>query len=128
MNARLANIQEWAELARQARWSVVKLAELCGVSERTLRRYFQENRRQGPKAWLAAQRHMQAIELLRDGSSVKETALEVGYQNPETFSREFKKHWGQCPFEMAHKSTASPVFGDKCPEKLCHFTFNATKL
>jgi AraC-like DNA-binding protein len=101
MNTKLSHIQNWPELARQAKWSVSKLAAHCGVSKRTLRRYFLKTMCQNPKAWLAGQRQKQAIELLRDGSSVKETSSQLGYQNPETFSREFKKLCGKCPYEMA---------------------------
>lgn len=103
MNTRLSKIQDWTELATQANWSVAKLARLCGMSERSLRRYVQKNWRQAPKLWLARQRQKQAVELLRDGSSVKETATQLGYKNPETFSCEFKKLCGKCPFEMAKR-------------------------
>lgn len=118
MNARLAKIQAWPELANHANWFVAKLARLCSVSERSLRRHIQENWRQAPKSWLAGQRQKQAVELLRDGSSVKETAMRLGCKNPETFSREFKKRCGKCPFEMAQAAAARPIPCDKCPKKL----------
>ena len=101
MNTKLNHIQDWPELARQANWSVSKLAALCEVSERTLRRYCQRNMNHSPKTWLAEQRQKQAIELLRDGSSVKETSAQLGYRHAETFSRGFKKQCGKCPFEIA---------------------------
>jgi AraC-like DNA-binding protein len=110
MNYKLNNEQDWRELARQANWSVSKLAACCGVSERTLRRYFLETLGHAPKAWLSAQRQKQAVELLRDGTSVKETAAQLGYQHTGTFSREFKKQCGRCPFEMALTTPATPVF------------------
>lgn len=99
--SRLGQIRNWPELAPQANWSVTTLAKHCGISARTLRRYFQKHLGISPKAWLAGQRQKLAKELLRSGSLVKETALQLGYQHPETFSREFKKLCGKCPFEIA---------------------------
>jgi AraC-like DNA-binding protein len=101
MNTKLNHIQNWEELIQEAKWQVSTLAKLCGVSERTLRRYIQDNWQQQPKAWMTIQRQKQAIKLLMNGSSVKETAESLGYQNPETFSREFKKHNYKCPIEVA---------------------------
>ncbi len=49
MNYKFNTEQDWLKLARQANWSVAKLAELCGVSERTLRRYLQEHRGRRPR-------------------------------------------------------------------------------
>jgi transcriptional regulator GlxA family with amidase domain len=96
-NSRLNNIQDWTELAQQANWSASVLAKKCGVSVRTLERYFLKQMGKNPKAWLAEQRQHHAIELLHDGSSVKETAACLGYKHSTHFSREFKEHWGHCP-------------------------------
>ena len=88
-------------LGRQAQWSVVKLSTLCGVSTRTLERYFQETYQQTPEHWLAELRWRQALELVREGVPVKTMAAELGYQQASTFSREFKKRFGQCPAVFA---------------------------
>ena len=50
-----------------------------------------------PKSWLGEQRQLQAIKLLRNGSSVKETAAVLGYKQATNFTRRFKHHWGNCP-------------------------------
>lgn len=97
MNTKLNHIQNWPELARQAKWSVSAMARLCRVSVRTLERYFLKQMGKRPKAWLAEQRQKLASELLRDGSTIKEAANSIGYQHASTFSREYKKHWGNCP-------------------------------
>jgi AraC-like DNA-binding protein len=97
MNTRLNQVQNWPELARAANWSASALARRCGVSVRTLERYFLRNMGKSPKVWLAEKRQLLAIELLREGSTVKETAGRTGYNHASTFSREFKKHWGSCP-------------------------------
>ena len=99
MNGRLQWIKQWEELARQANWSAAALAEKCDVSLRTLERYFTEKTGKCPQAWLCELRQQQAIELLRRGCKVKETAEFLGYKHATHFSREFKKHWGHAPTE-----------------------------
>jgi AraC-like DNA-binding protein len=97
MNYRLNTEQNWLKLAQQVNWSVAGMAKLCGVSVRMLERHFHQTFAQSPKAWLMAQRQKQAKELLRDHTTVKETASLIGYANASTFAREFKKQTGQCP-------------------------------
>ena len=116
MNARLAKIQDWTKLARQANWSVSKMAEHCGISENTLRRYFRQQFGQTPNQWITDQRFKRAVELIKDGSSIKETASLLGFQHAQTFSREFKKFWGQCPTQCLTTRAAGPVRG-KMAEK-----------
>jgi transcriptional regulator GlxA family with amidase domain len=100
VNPRLNHIQNWPELAQQANWSASTLAEKCNVSLRTLERRFLKQVGKSPHAWLSEQRLHQAIELLRDGSSVKETAACLGYKNQHHFSREFKKQNGHPPSQL----------------------------
>jgi AraC-like DNA-binding protein len=97
MTPHLAHIQNWPELARQAQWSASALAKLCKVSLRTLERHFHKQMGKSPKVWLVEQRQQQAMGLLKAGRSVKEAADGAGYQHASTFSREFKKYWGNCP-------------------------------
>ncbi len=108
MNSRLNHVQDWLSLAKQANWSVTRFAKQCGVSVRTLERYFEETFRETPKAWLREQRQQLAIELLRDGNSVKETAAELGYNHATHFSREFKKFWSCSPIEKRLLRKRSP--------------------
>lgn len=103
MNARLAKIQDWPELARQVNWSVAKMAKQCGVSVRTLHRHFLDYMGKSTKAWLAEQRQHNAIELLCDGSSIKETATCLGYKQQGSLTRIYKKHFGICPSEHQPK-------------------------
>ena len=97
MNNKLNQIQNWPELARQSKWSVAALAKSCAVSKDTLRRHFLKRMGKAPGVWLAEQRQHQAVELLRDGSSVKETAACLGYKQQTNFTRKFKEFWGACP-------------------------------
>ncbi|MEI8288538.1 MAG: helix-turn-helix transcriptional regulator [Verrucomicrobiota bacterium] len=101
-NPRLKHIQNWPELAREAKWSASALAERCGVSVRTLHRYFLRHMGKNTKTWLDEQRQHDALELLRDGSTVKETATYLGYKEPNSFSRHYKSQTGTCPSQQAH--------------------------
>jgi AraC-like DNA-binding protein len=107
VNTKLKYEQNWPELAQQANWSVSKLAIKCGVSIRTLEQYFLKIMGKPPKTWMAEQRQFQAIKLLSSGCSVKETAIELGYQHPQHFSREFKKQYSCCPTKFNQKMTGS---------------------
>lgn len=97
MNSKLNHIQNWEELAEQVNASASDLAAHCGVSVRTLERYFRRQMGGSPKAWLAAQRQRRAVALLRAGASVKETARSLHYKHPSHLTNEFKKHWGHSP-------------------------------
>jgi AraC-like DNA-binding protein len=97
MNHKLEQFQDWPGLARKANWSATALARLCGVSRETLRLHFLKHIGKPPGAWLAGQRQHQALELLRDGSSIKETASCLGYKQQTNFTRKFKEFWGACP-------------------------------
>jgi len=100
MNTALNHIQDWPELSREAKWSASALAKKCGVSVRALERYFRGQFAECPRTWLAEQRQRRAIELLRDGSTVKEVAGQLGYKNQHHFSREFKKQTGHPPCQL----------------------------
>jgi len=97
MNTRLKHIRDWEELAREANWSASVLAKNCGVSLRTLERHFLREMAQSPKSWLVEKRHQIAIELLRDGRTVKETAAHLNYKHPSHLTNQFKKCQGECP-------------------------------
>jgi len=100
MNTRLNHIRNWPELAREANWSAAALAKMCGVSVRTLHRFFLMKEGKNTKIWMAKQRQRHAIELLGVGSSVKETAFLLGYKQSANFARNFKKHFGVCPSQQ----------------------------
>ena len=107
MNSKLNKIQKWPELASEANWSTGALASNTRVSVRTLERFFNEQMGKSPTMWLSEQRQRRAMELLREGFSVKEVASRIGYRHSSTFSREFKKHWGTFPTILL--STSSPI-------------------
>ena len=110
MNTKLKYVQNWPELARQAKWSASALAKLCGVSVRTLHRHFLKHLGRSTKIWLAEQRKKNACELLSDGSSVKEAAACLGYKQPNNFTRYFKTQTGICPsMQKSFNETSKPA-------------------
>jgi AraC-like DNA-binding protein len=111
MNTKLDHVEDWNELAKQANWSVSKLARICEVSPRTLERRFRRTIGDSPKAWLNKSRQHQAIELLRNGFSIKETSAQLGYMSPNHFSRVFKHYWGCSPTASTalRKEAVAPV-------------------
>ncbi len=107
MNIRLKHIQNWPELAREAKWSVTNLAKLLNICNRTLEMHFLESVGKTPKRWLLELRQERALGLLRDGWLVKEVAAQLGYNHPTHFSREFKKYWGFCPAQAFLQATTA---------------------
>jgi transcriptional regulator GlxA family with amidase domain len=106
MNTKLDHIKNWVELAREAKWSGKTLAIKCGVSTRTLYRYFFKYTGKSTRAWLAEQRQHHALELLGEGASIKETAARLGYNQPNNFTRHYKSQTGVCP---SRQSSANRV-------------------
>jgi len=110
-------------LAEQTRWCAAALAKNCGVSVRTLERHFHKQMGKSPKTWLAEQRQQQAIELLRNGSSVKETAAVLGYKQATNFTRKFKHHWGIVPSHKLRRPNWKMTQNDLiCRKMIVYFT------
>jgi transcriptional regulator GlxA family with amidase domain len=111
LNARLHHIQNWPQLAHEANYAVSALAKSCSVSVRNLERLFLPALGETPRRLLKRLRMQRAIELLRDGSTVKETPDCLGYADPSHFSREFKNHYGFAPNKNANppaRTAATP--------------------
>lgn len=91
MSSRLDTITDWEKRGRATGYSVSRLAEDCGVTDRTLRRYFLVAFGVGPHAWLNTLRQKDAFAALHEPKSVKEIATAVGYAFASSFSRTYKK-------------------------------------
>jgi AraC-like DNA-binding protein len=89
MNTRLNHIQNWNELAEQTKWSVSALAEKCDASVRTLERHFHEKFGKCPRGWIGELQQQRALEHLRGGLNVNETASKMGYGHTSSFCRKF---------------------------------------
>jgi AraC family transcriptional regulator, glycine betaine-responsive activator len=95
-NPRLAHITDWRAVAIECEFSCEAMAKRCGVSLRTLERFFQKRFHQTPRQWLQQLRILIAGELLDDPLCVKEIAARVGY-HPASLTRLFTQALGQPP-------------------------------
>lgn len=68
-----------------------------GVSPRTLQRLFRNEVGIGAESWRQHVRLKRAVELLVGGSSVKETAFSVGYNQPSALVAVFRRAFGVTP-------------------------------
>jgi AraC-like DNA-binding protein len=76
------------------------LAEIAGVSLRTLQRVFRERFDTSPMSWLMEARLLEAARLIRSGDDpVTKIAYRVGFKDPSHFTRRFKARFGASPNE-----------------------------
>ncbi len=83
------------------------LCDRIGVSERHLRRVFEEGIGIAPKDWLRQERMVAARSLLRQGSPIKEVAIDLGFTTSKMFSRDFQLFYGLKPTEFQRKEQAN---------------------
>src|SRR5687767_12223649 len=88
---------DWQRLALKARFKPLAVAELCGLSVRTVQRHFRKRYGVTLGEWLRTYRLQLAYERLRMGESIKCIAIDLGYKQLSHFSRDFKKHFGCAP-------------------------------
>ncbi len=108
MSRQLTKIVNWPERAHAAKYCVQRLADDCRVSVRTLERHIKLHFGQCPQAWLGHLQMQRAMELLPECSSIKQVALELGYDHAQNFSRDFKKRTGYAPSHY-HAATRTRV-------------------
>jgi AraC-like DNA-binding protein len=101
MGGRLAKIEEWEKLARQADFRPAKMAALCCISSRQLERFFALQFSDTPGQWLRKLQCRLAKELISQGYSNKATAAELKFAGESHFCREFKKQYGATPQTFA---------------------------
>ncbi len=74
------------------------IADKLGVSRRHCYRVFQEAYRMSPREYLAVLRQQEAMQLLlNDSGSIEQIALRIGYDNAQSFIRQFAKWTGMTP-------------------------------
>ncbi len=93
------------QLAREGGYSMPKLCTRVGVSERHLRRVFEEGIGISPKEWLRQERMVVARNLLRHGSPIKEVAMDLGFTTAKMFSRDFLSFYGVRPTDFQRKES-----------------------
>lgn len=79
-------------------WPVSRMAQVAGLSTRTLARRFQEHHGDTPRGWLTAARIANAADLLETtDASLSDIAAACGFGSSETFRREFRRLRGVAP-------------------------------
>jgi AraC-like DNA-binding protein len=85
------------------------LAEIAGVSLRTLQRIFRERFDTSPMSWLMEARLLEAARLIRAGDDpVTKIAYRVGFKDPSHFTRRFKSRFGVSPNEYRRGGEGAP--------------------
>ena len=108
MNTRLNSILDWEELAHRAGYQAARLASLCLVCERQLRRFLQRRFGQPARVWLQEQRMRRALRMLRNGARAKEVAEELRFKRASHFSAAFKRFFGIQPSQTVQLALALP--------------------
>jgi AraC family transcriptional regulator, chitin signaling transcriptional activator len=88
---------DWQTLAHRAQFKPGKIAQLCGVSSRTVQRHFRQSYGCTLGQWLRSYRLDIAYHRLAAGETIKLVAMELGYKQLSHFSRDFKRQYGCAP-------------------------------
>lgn len=92
-----------SQIAREGGYRMSSLCDRIGISERHLRRVFGESVGIPPKEWLRRERMADAQPLLREGSPIKEVAMDLGFTTSKMFSREFQLFYGMRPTDFQRR-------------------------
>ena len=92
-----------SQIAREGEYRMSCLCDRIGVSERHLRRVFEDGLGISPKTWLRQERMVAARNLLRHGSPIKEVAIDLGFATSKMFSRDFLAFHGVRPTDFQRK-------------------------
>ncbi|WP_232109316.1 GlxA family transcriptional regulator [Pseudomonas juntendi] len=94
----ILRLQDWIEVHYVEQLSISRMGAEAGLTERTLKRRFQQATGLSPTVYVQRVRIDKAKKLLlATGMSVKAIAYEVGYENVSFFVRLFKIHAGATP-------------------------------
>jgi len=110
MSGKLLRIQNWEQLAREAKYQPSTMAALCPVALRHLQRFFKEEFGTTPSHWIAKLRGRLARDLLAKGWSTKAVAAELYFANDSHFCHEFRKLYLVSPQAYSPGYHASVLF------------------
>lgn len=89
--------------------SLEDLSLECGLSRYELCRQFKSAYGMPPHAWQLQVRIARAKQLIRNGSSLSDTALDLGFSDQSHFSRAFKRATGYTPGTYRRAFIRNPV-------------------
>jgi AraC-like DNA-binding protein len=122
LRSRLNLVADWVAEARRAQYQATKLAVLCDVSDRTLRRFFSQSTGLSTQRWLDQLRLLDSLPLLSKGYLIKAVASDLGFCSPSHFASRFRACFGCAPTDLVvdrfgmrawldeHRSTDAPGF------------------
>lgn len=96
-NFHIRRVQELIMDQLGSNWSLEKFSEESGLSRYHLIRSFKDRYGQSPHAYQLDQRIKKAKSLLQDGTSLADTALQLGFADQSHFQRNFKKRVAVTP-------------------------------
>lgn len=94
-----------SQIAREGGYRMSSLCERINLSERHLRRVFEDGLGISPKEWLRQERMVVARHLLRGGASIKEAAIDLGFSSAKLFSRDFQTFYGLRPTDFQRRES-----------------------
>lgn len=98
---RLQLAEQWMRRHLDIRAPAAALADYLGLSAMGLHRLFREATGRAPGRALVEMKMREASRLLtRPGSTVKQTALTLGYRHPGDFARAYAKFYGHPPSNL----------------------------
>jgi AraC-like DNA-binding protein len=101
----VAIIRDYLHAMVQSQVAIADLAQAAGVSGTQVIRAFSAATGMPPHSYLVSLRVERAKALLRVGTGLAETALEVGFSDQSQFTRHFKRLTGVTPGRFAAEAS-----------------------
>lgn len=97
---RILSAMQYIRANARQRLSVARIAQKVAMSPSHFAHRFRDVARTTPMRYLREVRLEAARTLLASGRRVSEVAIDVGFDSPSHFTREFKRRYGQSPSEL----------------------------
>ncbi len=97
---RIAQATDWIKSHLNEPIMVESLASRCGMSVSGFHQHFKEITQLSPLQYQKSLRLMEAKRLIKihgQGAQISQIAMQVGYESPSQFSREYKRQFGVSP-------------------------------
>ena len=95
---RISQATDWLKAHLSERVIIEELAIKCGMSVSGFHQHFKEITQLSPLQYQKSLRLMAARQLIQRGESqISQVAMQVGYESPSQFSREYKRLFGVSP-------------------------------